>query len=233
MGEELTAGPRGMADRRGNRFLVIVVHLSAVLSLLCSSLAIAQSESPVFVANTDLQLIAVRVVDKQGRDVQGLKSSDFTILEDNRQQQIAFFAAENQPMSVAVLLDTSSSMQSSQKLSRTRALLTRLFRAAVPNDEVYFIPFTYRAGPFQQLTAPARSQPFTQTVGAGSDGTALYDALATTLCNMKTARNPRQAVVVITDGADQHSRLLLDPSAKTLHKNRVEPRLGLVALPPL
>ncbi len=41
-------------------------------------------------------------------------------------------------------------------------------------------------------------------------GTALYDTLATSLCNMRTARNVRQAVVVITDGSDQHSRLTLD-----------------------
>src|ERR1700722_14576133 len=41
-------------------------------------------------------------------------------------------------------------------------------------------------------------------------GTALYDALATTLCHMKFAQNRRQAIVVVTDGADQNSRLGLD-----------------------
>jgi hypothetical protein len=101
-------------------------------------------------------------------------------------------------------------MQSSQKLNRTRALLTRLLQAASPNDEVYFIPFTDLVGPFERLTATERRQPFAQTATSGSDGTALYDALAATLCNMRAARNTRQAVVVITDGADQHSRLLLD-----------------------
>src|ERR1700690_267181 len=95
----------------------------SALSLVSVSLALAQSESGVFVANTDLQSIAVRVADKQGRDVHGLAASDFIILEDGVPQKIAFFGAENQPISLAILLDTSFSMKASQKLDRARRLL--------------------------------------------------------------------------------------------------------------
>ena len=62
--------------------------------LLCVSLSLAQTLPTVFVSNTDLQSIAVRVADKRGHDVHGLTASDFTILEDGRSQQIAFFGAE-------------------------------------------------------------------------------------------------------------------------------------------
>jgi Ca-activated chloride channel family protein len=183
------------------------------LAVLGASAARAQADAGVFVANTNLQSLAVRVTDKQGRDAQGLKASDFTVLEDGHVQKIAFFAAENQPISVAVLLDTSFSMKAARKLDRAQALLSRLLRADFPSDEMYFTPFTNLVGPFRQLTPAERAQQAKLpelTVPSASEGTALYDALATTLCNMRSAHNARQAVIVITDGADQHSRLRLD-----------------------
>jgi VWFA-related protein len=177
------------------------------LLLVSVSLCLAQ---PVFVATTNLQSIAVRVADKHGRDVHGLNQSDFTILEDGHPQDIAFFGAENQPVSLALVVDTSYSMRSSNKLERARKLIMPLLRGNLPGNEIFFTPFTERVGAFLTL-APGQSLetliPTAQTAGSG---TALYDALATSLCNLRTARNIRQAVVLITDGADQHSRLTLE-----------------------
>ncbi len=53
----------------------------------------------------------MQVTDKQGNPVKGFSAGDFTLLEDGRPQQIAFFATENQPMSLAVLIDSSTSME--------------------------------------------------------------------------------------------------------------------------
>ncbi|MGB7762274.1 MAG: VWA domain-containing protein [Bryobacteraceae bacterium] len=169
----------------------------------------AQSQAPVFRADVNLQSIAVQVTDKAGRDVRGLSAADFIILEDGHPQKISFFGAEHQPISLVVLLDSSSSMESSRKLAGARTLLSPLLHGNRPEDEVFLAPFTNRVGAFQQLTADQRVSP--PAVGDASlgGGTALYDALATGLCNLRTAVNVRQAVVVITDGADQHSRLRL------------------------
>jgi VWFA-related protein len=180
------------------------------LSLLFGSLALAQSSPPVFVSNTNLQSIAVRAVDKHGRDVHGLAASDFILLEDGRPQQIAFFGAENQPVSLTLLLDTSWTMRSSHKLEQVRKLLAPLLRDSLPGNEIFFTRFTNRVGPFQTLAPDQPLGPLIPIERSVQDGTALYDALATTLCNMRSARNLRQAVVVVTDGVDQHSRLTLD-----------------------
>jgi Ca-activated chloride channel family protein len=193
--------------------MVTASHLRlgpTLLSLLGASLSLAQTPPPVFVANTDLQSIAVRVVDKQGYDVHGLTASDFTILEEGHPQQIAFFGAEDQPFSLTLLLDTSWSMRSSHKLEQARSLLAPLLRGNRPGNEIFFIPFTDRVGPFLTLSPDQPLGPLIPTTRSVQDGTALYDALATSLCNMRAARNVRQAIVVITDGADQHSRLTLD-----------------------
>src|ERR1035438_8307589 len=186
------------------------------LCLLAYSVA-ALAQTPVFRADTNLQSIAVQVTDKQGRSAKGLTASDFILLEDGKPQQIAFFGSEQQPTTLAVRVDSSSSMRSTGKLDRARALLEPLLHVANPEDEIFLVPFTDRLlslggrSPFTQLGAEQRlNPPEVKVTSAADGGTALYDSLASTLCHLRTAQNVRQAVVVITDGADQNSRLRLE-----------------------
>jgi hypothetical protein len=94
-------------------------------------------------------------------------------------------------------------------LDRARLFLTSLTGGERPEDEIFLMPFTDEIGPFQQLTSEQRSRP-PMVATFGHSGSALYDALASALCHMRTVKNIRQAVVVITDGVDQNSRLRLD-----------------------
>ena len=181
------------------------------LTLLCPSALFAQT--PVFRSTTNLQSIAVQVVDKKGNFVPGLTVNDFTLLEDGHPQKIAFFGTHQQPVSLAILLDSSRSMDFGRKFDRARELLAPLIAGNNANDQIFLAPFTDRIEKFEQLTAEERQHPeLIQTArGRGAErGTALYDALASALCRMQTATNVRQAVVAITDGADQHSRLNLE-----------------------
>ena len=183
--------------------------LSAALLLGWPLGALAQSETPVFKVDTNLQSIAVQVTDKQGNHVRGLTASDFTLLESGRPRKIAFFEAESEPISLAILIDSSRSMDFGGKIDRARDLLASLIRGNRPEDEIFLIPFSDEIGPFQQLTPEQRLGP-PIIAPFGNRGSALYDALASTLCHMRTAKNIRRAVVVITDGVDQHSRLKLE-----------------------
>lgn len=174
----------------------------------------AQSTPPtgVFRADTNLQSIAVQIVDKEGNLVPGLTSNDFTLLEDGHPQKIAFFGADRQPVSLAILLDSSRSMDFSRKFDRAREILAPLIAGHLPDDQIFLMPFTGRVEGFEQLTLAGRRSPGPIRIARqGIDrGTALYDAVASGLCRLGTAPNLRQAVVVITDGADQHSRLHLE-----------------------
>jgi len=180
----------------------------AARALLYAGVAFAQA--PVFKVDANLQSIAVRVTDRRGRDISGLSQGDFTVLEDGKPQKIAFFGADHQPISLAVLLDSSTSMESSSKLAGARVLLPPLLRGNLPQDEIFLSPFTDRVGHFHSLSPEQRAHPPTIRVSQLGGGTALYDALASALCHMRTAANLRQAVVVITDGSDQNSRLNID-----------------------
>ena len=185
--------------------------VSWALAAGCSLLPIL-AQTPVFRSTTNLRSIAVQVVDKKGNSIPGLTAGDFTLLEDGRPQKIAFFGTHQQPVSLAVLLDSSRSMDFGRKFDRARELLAPLIAGHHPDDQIFFAPFTAQIEAFQQLTPEQRLHPeLIQTSRRAIDrGTAIYDALASVLCRMRTAANLRQAIVVITDGADQHSRLNLE-----------------------
>ncbi len=184
--------------------------LSRVI-LAGSWLSLLPAQTPVFRATTELQSIAVQAVDGKGNFVPGLTAADFTLLEDGRPQKIAFFGAEQQPASIAILLDSSRSMDYGRKFDRARELLAPLIAGHHPDDEIVFMPFTERVQAYE-LTPEQRLHPAAIILSRAEKqgGTALYDALASALCHLRAARNLRQAVVAITDGADQHSRLNLE-----------------------
>ena len=181
-------------------------------------MALAQSQAPTYKVDTNLQSIAVQVTDRHGNHVHGLTASDFTLLEDGRPQKIAFFSAESEPVSLAILIDSSLAMDFGGKLDRARDLLASLIRGNLPEDEIFLMPFTDIMGPFEMLTPEQRLQP-PAIAPFGSRGSALYDALASALCHMRTAKNIRQAVVVLTDGVDQQSRLKLEQLVEFVHSS--------------
>jgi hypothetical protein len=96
--------------------------LQPALYLACSLLVLAQSQAPVFKVDSNLQSIAVQVTDKQGNHVHGLTASDFTLLEDERPQKIAFFESEFEPISLAILIDTGRSLGARQNFPSSALL---------------------------------------------------------------------------------------------------------------
>src|SRR5262245_25402182 len=80
-----------------------------VLFAACASAAIAQDE--VIKVNTTLVSVPVIVSDRQGRYVANLKASDFSLQRDGKDQKIDFFASVEEPINVAVLIDTSHSTE--------------------------------------------------------------------------------------------------------------------------
>jgi Ca-activated chloride channel homolog len=203
------------------------MNLPLASQLLSTLLLLAQAQTPVFKVDTNLQSVAVQVTDRQGTYVPGLTASEFTLLEDGRPQKIAFFEAQTQPISLAILLDVGRSMDFGGKLERALGLLAPLMRGNLPEDEIFFMPFTDEAGPFHQLTAEERLQR-PKIPLLGHRGSAMYDALASALCHMRTAKNVRQAIVVISDGMDQHSRLKLEQLTELVRSSN--PQVFMVGL---
>jgi hypothetical protein len=104
----------------------------AVLMMLTSVRAHTQSNEPVFHADSNFQPLAVQVIDKQGKYVQGLAAEDFTIFEDDQRRRIVLFGGPEQPVSLSVLIDSSQ--------VRARELLRPLLRARSAEEVTVLLP---------------------------------------------------------------------------------------------
>ncbi len=154
--------------------------------------------------DTTLVLIPVTVTDPMNRFVTGLDREHFQLQEDGVDQVITHFASEDAPLSVGIVFDTSGSM--GNKIQKSRQAVAQFTRTANPEDEFFLVQFN--SDP--QLTVPFTHDTneiqnrivFTQSRGR----TALLDAVYLALHEMKRAKNPRKAILIISDGGDNNSR---------------------------
>ena len=192
------------------------------LLFICPTLPQTQSQSTTIRVNVDLASVSVRVTDKQGHDVSGLTKDDFALFEDRQRQKISFFDVEKEPIALSILVDSSSSMNADDKLGVAQGMLEELVGHSRLEDEVSVLQFTDRIVGFNQITREQRLLTLPAGMTSESGGTALYDAVASALCHLRTSKSLRQAIVVITDGADQHSRLRLEQLIRLVQSSRAQ-----------
>jgi Ca-activated chloride channel homolog len=154
--------------------------------------------------DVDLALVNVTVTDPYNRLVTGLEQENFRVFEDNVEQEITHFSAEDVPISIGVILDLSGSM--ADKIDKSRMAALQFFKTANPQDEFFVVSFNEHA---------ELSSPFTTSVDdistrlmftAAHGRTALMDAIYLGLSEMRGARNQKKALLLISDGGDNHSR---------------------------
>lgn len=179
--------------------------------------------SHILRSEVKIQTVDVQLKDKQGNDVRGLVQQDFAVREDGKDQKIAFFDAGAGPVTVAILVDSSASMSENSNVGSAEQVAAEFRRLARPGDDVYAMDFTEHTGPFAHLAAEQLRNPGPMTVpSAGGSGSAVYDAIASAICHLRDSKNPRQAIVVITDGVDEHSRLTLNQLIDLVRSQRAQ-----------
>jgi len=154
--------------------------------------------------NVDMVLVPITVTDPMNRLVTGLEQEDFTIYENNGQQKIKSFAAEDAPVSIGIIFDLSGSMNS--KLIRARESILQFAKTANPEDEFFVIGFNDRPELIEDFTNSVEEiQARLATVRSGHR-TALLDAIYFGVAKMKQAKHERKAILVVSDGGDNRSR---------------------------
>ncbi len=154
--------------------------------------------------DVDLVLVNVTVTDDWNRIVTGLDKENFTVMEGNEPQQLRHFSSEDAPISLGVIFDMSGSM--SDKIEKARAAVIEFFRTANPADEFFMITFNDRPqlrADFTKSVEDVQGK-LVYTVPQGS--TALLDAIYMGINKMKDAHNAKKALLIISDGGDNHSR---------------------------
>jgi Ca-activated chloride channel homolog len=154
--------------------------------------------------DTTLVLIPVTVTDPLNRFVTGLEKENFKLFEDKKEQQVSQFSSEDAPLSIGLVFDTSGSMGS--KLEKSRQAVAQFFKTANPEDEFFLVQFNDSAELVHAFTTSLEDIQSKLTFTQSKGKTALLDAMYLALHTMKKAKNPRKALLVISDGGDNNSR---------------------------
>lgn len=154
-------------------------------------------------AETTLVQIPVAVTDSVNRFVLGLQKEDFRLLEDGVQQDITHFSGEDAPLSVGLVFDESGSMGFKEQTAQAAA--AQLLKTMNGNDEVFLVEFSDTAKLSVGFTPHTEQIQKALTASQPGGLTAMLDAVNLALNQMKEARNPRKAIVIISDGGDNHS----------------------------
>jgi Ca-activated chloride channel homolog len=154
--------------------------------------------------NVDLVMVPVSITDGLNRPVVGLDRENFQIFENKIPQQIRDFSTEDAPVSIGIVLDVSGSM--GPKLERAREAVTAFCEEANPQDEFFMITFSDEPQLIADFTTKTEELENDLLTARSKGRTSLLDAVYMALHKMRGARYARKALLIISDGGDNHSR---------------------------
>jgi Ca-activated chloride channel homolog len=154
--------------------------------------------------DVDLALVNVTVTDPYNRLVTGLEQDNFRVAEDGVEQEIVSFSSEDVPISIGVIFDFSGSM--SNKVDKAREAALQFFKTANPQDEFFLVSFNERAELTSAFTNSVEDLQSRMMLTAPKGRTALLDAIYLGLSQMRGAHNAKRALLILSDGGDNHSR---------------------------
>lgn len=164
------------------------------------------SEAETIRIDTALVTLSVGVFDQKGRQVDNLTQENFEVYEDGQRQAIAFFSPADEPVSFGLLLDSSQSMGETGKLQNAKAVALAFLRAGNPKNEAFCLSFNDSSRLISDFTADYQKIASSLDQLEAGGGTAVYDAILAGLERLGRGRHRRRALLVITDGVDQHSQ---------------------------
>ncbi len=170
--------------------------------------------------NVDLVLVNVTVTDSYDRIVTGLEQSNFQVFDDKVEQQIASFSTEDVPISVGMIFDSSGSM--ADKIGKSKEAVAQFFKTSNPQDEFMLINFNDRLKLVSGFTSKFDNLESGLLSVKAEGRTALLDAIYLGLDAMKQATTNRKALLIISDGGDNHSRYTENDIKRAVKEGDVE-----------
>jgi Ca-activated chloride channel family protein len=171
--------------------------------LLASTSALSTHVHPLKV-DVDLVLVPVTITDPMNRLVTGLDRVNFQLFEGNASQEIRTFSSEDAPVSLGVIFDSSGSMAS--KMDRAKDAVVEFFKTANPQDEFFMITFSDEPEAVSDFTNSVDEIQNKLVFAVPRHRTALLDAIYMGISKMRQAKYPKKALLIISDGGDNHSR---------------------------
>ena len=202
---------------------IAVIAVLAAVAIVATTHAQEKPTGQGFSFRTGVELISVTatVTDEHGRFVPNLKADDFIVYEDGKPQPIQQFDSERVPVSLGIALDTSGSM-AGEKIAAAQAALNRfLYDLLGANDEVFLYRFDSRPELVSNWTSDRQAVGRALGTVRPSGGTAIYDTVAEAVPLAQKGTRRKKALVVISDGNDQNSRLRIDDVRQMIRESEV------------
>ena len=164
--------------------------------------------------STEQVIVNVTVKDLKGKYITGLDRQAFTLLEDNRAQEVTQFLGEDAPLAIAVVIDTSGSTLE-KDLDRINKSVLDLANRMYPDDVLAI--YSFGEGGVQQIRDFASSirdlKPLLKQL-KGKGDTPLYDAVLKATADLRQRPERRRAMILISDGADTTSQITLHEAGR-------------------
>jgi len=154
--------------------------------------------------DVSLVLVPVTITDPLNRLVTGLDKENFQIYEDQTPQELRTFSSEDAPVSIGVIFDMSGSMNS--KIERAREAVIEFFKTSNPQDEFFMITFADKPEEVSDFTSSVEDIQGKLVYTVPKGRTALLDAIYLGVTKMRQAKYSKKALLIISDGGDNHSR---------------------------
>jgi Ca-activated chloride channel homolog len=154
--------------------------------------------------SADLVLVPVTITDPMNRLVTGLDRENFELFEGSSREDIKSFSSEDAPVSLGVIFDSSGSMSS--KMDRAKDAVVEFFKTANPQDEFFMIAFSDAPEVISDFTSSVEDIQTKLVFAVPQKRTALLDAIYMGVSKMRQAKYPKKALLIISDGGDNHSR---------------------------
>ncbi len=182
------------------------------LFVLFPTLLSAQDEDPTPIKiDSSIVVVNVTVTDTKGKQVSGLKRSQFKLLIDGKEHEISSFAAESTPFAVVILLDTSGSME--QRVSLARSAAIQFLDGLRIDDFVSVYNFDSKISQVQDFSSSRDLQPRVYDLKAEGI-TLLNDAIYEAAAALAKRPEKRKAIVILSDGGDTGSRRSAEKALK-------------------
>ena len=169
--------------------------------------------------DVNLVTVPVTVTDAMSHTVTGLRKEDFVLYEGDTKQEIRYFAEEDGPISVGLILDLSKSM--TDKIETERAAVESFFQNANPDDDYFVITVSNHPKLIASSTRSIRAIETELGLAVPDGNTALLDAIYLGVEQMHTAQYKRRALLIISDGGDNNSRYKLHEIKSILRESDV------------
>jgi len=159
---------------------------------------------PPILVDVNLVVVNITVTDPFDRIVTGLDQGNFQVFDEKVEQAIVAFSTEDAPISIGIIFDSSGSM--GDKIEKSKEAALQFFKTSNPQDEFLLINFNERPNLISGFTGKYENIQDRLLFVKSGGKTALLDAIYLGLSETKKVTTSRKALLVISDGGDNHSR---------------------------